>query len=112
VIALLAAVVITAPGASSYCSPSGDLCYGVVRRRGAIVLRIDTIERYFARYTLCVRPPRGRNVCGSFPIFRNGPIWTSAVRWQRQFPNAGRGRYRVTWRLGGSPLGPSLAFTR
>jgi hypothetical protein len=78
VIALLAAVVITAPGASSYCSPSGDLCYGVVRRRGAIVLRIDTIERYFARYTLCVRPPR----------------------------------YRVTWRLGGSPLGPSLAFTR
>lgn len=110
-IELLAAAVLAAP-ATSYCSPSGDLCYGVVRRRGAIVLRIDTIERYFARYTLCVRSPRRRNVCGSFPIFRNGPIWTSAVRWRRQFPNDGSGRYIVSWRLGGDALGPALRFTR
>jgi hypothetical protein len=112
VISLLVAAVIAAPGASSYCSPSGDLCYGIVRRGDAVVLRIDTIERYFARYTLCVRSPRGRRVCGSFPIFRNDRVWTSAVRWRRQFPNDGPGRYAVTWRLGGGALGPALSFRR
>jgi hypothetical protein len=111
VITLLAALAIAAPGAS-YCSPSGDLCYGTVRRGAVVVLRIDTIERYFPRYTLCVRSPRGRNVCGSFPVFRNGRVWTSKVRWQRQFPDGGRGRYAVSWRLGGRPLGPTLVFTR
>ena len=111
-ISLLTAFAIAAPGGSSYCSPSGDLCYGIVRRRDAMVLRIDTVERYFARYTLCVTPPRGRRVCGPFPVFRNAPIWTSTVRWQRQFPNRGPGRYTVTWRLGSGPLGPALGFRR
>ncbi len=107
---VLAAVI--AAGGSAYCSPSGDLCYGVVRRADAIVLRIDTIERYFARYTLCVTSPRARRVCGSFPIFRSGGLWSSSVRWQRQFPNDGRGRYRVSWRLGTGALGPTLGFRR
>lgn len=110
-LALVAAAAI-ATGASSYCSPSGDLCYGVARRAGAVVLRIDTVERYFGRYTLCVRSPRGTRVCGSFPIFRSGAIWGSAVRWQRQFPDGGRGTYTVTWRLGSGPLGPALRFRR
>lgn len=109
-LAHLAAAALALP--APYCSPSGDLCYGVVRRQGAIVLRIDTIERYFARYTLCVTSPRGRRVCGSFPIFRNRTLWTSTVRWQRQFRNDGPGRYRVSWRLGGDPLGPTLVFRR
>ena len=110
-ISLLAALAIASPGAS-YCSPSGDLCYGIARRGDTVVLRIDTIERYFTRYALCVRSPRGRNVCGSFPVFRSGRTWSSKVRWQRQFPDAGRGRYTVSWRLGGRPLGPTLAFRR
>jgi hypothetical protein len=110
--AFLIALAIAAPAGSSYCSPSGDVCYGIVRRRDGVVLRIDTIERYFARYTLCVTSPRRRRVCGSFPIFRNGPVWTSTVRWQRQFPNHGRGRYEVSWRLGSPPLGPVLSFRR
>lgn len=106
-IALLAAAAI-----ASYCSPSGDLCYGIERRASTVVLRIDTVERYFARYTLCVRSPRGRNVCGRFPIFRGGRTWSSQVRWNRQFPNDGPGRYTVTWRLGGTALGPPLRFRR
>lgn len=97
---------------SAYCSPSGDLCYGVARRGDAVVLRIDTVERYFGRYGLCVTPPRGRRACGTFPIFRSRRAWSSTVRWQRQFPDAGRGRYRVSWLLGGKPLGPALSFRR
>ena len=106
---IVAGMLTTTP--SSYCSPSGDLCYGIRRQRGAVVLRIDTFARYFGRYTLCVTSPR-RWVCGRFPIFRTGPTWSSTVRWQRQFPDDGQGRYRVSWRLGESPLGPSLSFRR
>jgi hypothetical protein len=107
---LLAATLAASP--NPYCSPSGDLCYGIRRERGLIVMRITTIERYFGRYSLCVTPPRGRRVCGSFPIFRSGRVWSSRVRWQRQYPNHGRGRYRVTWRLASGPLGPTLSFRR
>ena len=108
IVELLAAAVL-APG--TYCSPSGDLCYGIRKERGAIVFRIDTFARYFGRYTLCVTSPK-RRVCGDFPMFRNGPLWSSSVRWQRQFPNDGRGRYRVSWRTSTGPLGPTLTFRR
>jgi hypothetical protein len=107
---VISALLATSP--SAYCSRSGDLCYGIHHKRGAVVLRIDTFARYFGRYTLCVTSPRGRRVCGRFPVFRNGPIWSSTVRWHRQFPNDGPGRYRVSWRLGESPLGPTLSFRR
>ena len=109
IVELLAAAVL-AQGV--YCSPSGDLCYGIRKERGAIVLRIDTIARYFNRYTLCVTSPTARRVCGRFPVFKSGPLWTSRVRWQRQFPDDGPGRYRVSWRLGSNPLGPTLTFRR
>jgi hypothetical protein len=111
VAALLVAAALAGSG-GSYCSPSGDLCYGIQRQHGILVLRITTIERYFRRYTLCVTSPTARRVCGSFPIFRSGRVWGSRVRWQRQFPNDGRGRYRVQWRLGSRPLGPTLGFRR
>jgi len=122
----------------SYCSSSGDVCYGVFNRNGQILLRITTAARYFPRYTLCVtRLPRGNNPehaqrCGLFPLFRqSGSVWGSSVNYARQFvgplahPLAPlRGRYRVTWRnrcsgcspkarrhsAAGAPLGPSLAF--
>jgi hypothetical protein len=33
------------------------------------------------------------------------------VRFARNYPNVGRGLYRVTWKqLGGNPLGPTLRF--
>ncbi len=45
---------------ASYCSASGDVCYGIFSRSGKVYLEITTAARYFKRYTLCVRrlPPR------------------------------------------------------
>jgi hypothetical protein len=102
---------------ASYCSPSGDVCYGIFKRSGKISLEITTAARYFSRYTLCVRrlPPRTApdyaQRCGSFPVFRqSGSTWGSRVNYARQYPLTFAGRYRVTWKLAGSALGPSLRF--
>ena len=101
---------------ASYCSPSGDLCYGVVNRSGAVYLELATAARYFGRYRLCVRllnaaGAAGAERCGSFPLFRDiGSTWRSRVKYARQFPALGRGTYRVTWKLGSRPLGPALRF--
>jgi hypothetical protein len=120
---LSAAFVIGTPAATSevriasYCSPSGDVCYGVFRRRHRVFLRITTAAHYFNRYTLCVRlvgPGSGAEValrCGSFPVFRAAQgTWASTVNYARQYPVTQPGRYRVTWKSGGAALGPSLTF--
>jgi hypothetical protein len=103
---------------ASYCSASGDVCYGVFNRGGKVYLRITTAARYFARYRLCVRllpagAPGAEHAqrCGSFPVFRRGGgTWGSSVNYARQYPITSAGRYRVTWRLGANPLGPPLHF--
>lgn len=102
---------------ASYCSSSGDVCYGIFNRRGKVYLRITTAARYFGRYRLCVRLlPSGSDAqhaqrCGSFPVFRQaGSTWGSSVNYARQYPVTAAGRYRVTWKLGPSPLGPPLRF--
>ena len=118
-IALLAAGAAVAPAGASaaapariaaYCSPSGDLCFGIMNRSGAVHLEIDTVARYFSRYRLCVRAPSGLTTCRSFPLRPRGALWGSSVRWYRNFPNGGPGVYRVTWKLGSNPLGPTLRF--
>ncbi len=109
----LAAGAQAAPAASkplsSYCSSTGDLCFGVIRKNGAIHLDLTTVARYFDRYRLCVRPPDGSQTCRSLPIQRRGAIYASSVRWYRNYPNSGPGKYVVTWKLA-APLGPSLTF--
>jgi hypothetical protein len=123
---------------ASYCSPSGDICFGIFNRGGNVFLQITTAARYFSRYTVCVtRLPRGKSPehaqrCGSFPLFRQGgSTWGSSVNFARQFVGPLShplvplpGRYQVTWRqvcsqctpkarrhsAGGTPLGPSLYF--
>jgi hypothetical protein len=102
---------------ASHCSSSGDVCYGVFKRSGKVYLRITTAARYFGRYTLCVRLlPPGTGAthaqrCGSFPVFRqSSPTWGSSIDYARQYPIKDAGRYRVTWKLGSAPLGPSLYF--
>jgi hypothetical protein len=102
---------------ASYCSPSGDVCFGIVRRSGVLRFEITTAARYFARYTLCVRPPgmgaAAKLRCGSFPIFRGRPpTWYGSVRFRPTFPGGPPGVYRVSWRLGSGPLGPTLRFRR
>src|SRR6476646_1056088 len=107
-----------APGAAppkvsaSSCSKSGDVCYAAVNRDGLVRLEITTAARYFGHYTLCVRPgTQGAERfwrCGSFPIFRHGPTWSSSVRLDHS-PVAGPTVCRVAWKLAkGHPLGPSL----
>ncbi len=73
---------------ASYCSTSGDVCYGIFNRSGKVSLEITTAARYFNRYTLCVRrlPPRGTpeyaQRCGLSPSFvraarRGGRAWAT-----------------------------------
>jgi hypothetical protein len=98
---------------AAWCSPSGDVCHGVVDRGGDVRLELTTAARYFGRYTLCVTPPgagpEGARRCGEFPVFRaGGGTWASSVRLRRQFPAGPGGVYRVTWRFGAQPLGPTL----
>ena len=102
----------TAKRIAVYCSPSGDLCFGIFDRGGAVYLELSTFARYFTRYRLCVRTPAAGAAerCRSFPIRRRGRVWGSTVKYGRQFPLTGRGTYRVTWRLGPRPLGPTLRF--
>jgi hypothetical protein len=117
---------------ASYCSSSGDVCYGIFNRSGKVLLEITTAARYFTRYTLCVtRLPPGTDPehaqrWGAFPVFRrSGSTWGSSVNYARQYPPLPLpGRYRVTLRLvcsqctakaqrhgaAGSPLGPPLHF--
>ncbi|MBA3367021.1 MAG: hypothetical protein H0U03_14780 [Actinobacteria bacterium] len=95
---------------SSYCSKSGDLCFGIFEQKGRYSFQIDTFARYFGRYRLCVRPPRGAELCRSFPIAKKGKLFGSTVRWERNYPNRGTGRYRVTWKLASGRLGPTLVF--
>jgi hypothetical protein len=102
---------------ASYCSSSGDVCYGIFNRSGKVYLRITTAARYFKRYNLCVRLlPIGSDGshaqrCGSYPVFRQGgSTWGSSINYARQFPITDSGRYRVTWKLGSSALGPPLYF--
>src|SRR5256885_11862556 len=94
---------------ASYCSPSGDVSYGIFNRSGKVYLRITTAARYFKRYNLGVRLlPAGTDAtharrCGSYPVFRQGgSTWGSSINYARQFPITDPGRYRVMWKLGSS----------
>jgi hypothetical protein len=95
---------------ATYCSPSGDVCFGILDRGGAVYLELSTFERYFSRYRLCARPPGSAEMCTSFPLLRRGQVWGSTVKYGRRFPVLGPGVYRVTWRLGTQRLGPTLRF--
>jgi len=110
--ALLAGAAPEASARSTYCSQTGDVCYGVVSR-SPVRLRITTAAAFFRRYTLCVTGPDGKRDCRRFRM-QAAPhgLRRSTVRWSRNFPNRGHGTYRVRWRSGGSPLGPAVTFRR
>lgn len=98
-----------------YCSPSGDLCYGIFRqeRLDRIVFQITTQERYFRSYRICVTTPTGARRCRNFPLNRQTPIYGSHVYWRRYFGDHGPGVYQVSWRTqSGTRLGPTLRFRR
>jgi hypothetical protein len=118
-VSCLAALGFAVPGTAAderrirgYCSPSGDLCYGIFNDSGTIRFQLTLVERYFTRYRICVRPPTGATTCRSFPVKKTGATYGGAVRWQRNFPARGPGVYRVRWRLGTQALGPALTFSQ
>ena len=113
VIGLLA--VVSAQAASqtrvkSYCSPSGDVCYGIFKSGSTYSFRLTLAAKYFQRYRVCVRPLGEQATCKSFPVKKTGAIWGGTVVWQRNYPVRGPRGYRVTWRQGATRLGPPLTF--
>jgi hypothetical protein len=116
-LALAAALVAVTPGAAadqarikSYCSPSGDVCYGVFQVSGQYRFKLTLAAKYFARYRICVVPLGQTKTCKSFPVKKTGAQWGGTVIWQRNFPIRGPRRYKVSWLQGTHRLGPVLAF--
>ena len=118
-LALIVCLVAAAPGAGadqtrvkSYCSASGDVCYGIFKTGSVYSFRLTLAAKYFSRYRVCVRPMGKARTCKSFRVKRTGlgGQWGSNVYWSRNFPNV-PGRYRVTWLQGTSRIGPPLNFT-
>jgi hypothetical protein len=97
-----------------YCSPTGDLCFGIFGlSNDRIVFQLTIQERYFTSYRICVKAPTRAARCRNFPINRQTPIYGSHVYWRRYFGDQGPGVYRVTWKnQQGTRLGPTLRFRR
>ena len=111
--ALLAALVLAAPAAarSSYCSRSGDYCYGLSAERDPVIA-LTMMARYFKEARICVSPPSGNRTCRTFRVRRYGQVYGVRVRWSSKFPNRGKGTYKVKLYNGDDSLGPSVSFRR
>ena len=116
-VTLAAALALASPALSanpkriaSYCSTTGDVCYGIFRQGETYQLQLTTAARYFGRYTICSKPPTGTATCKSFPVRKRGQSFGGVVLWQKNFPHKVYGKYRITWKLV-RPLGPALKFT-
>jgi hypothetical protein len=96
--------------APSYCSTTGDLCYGIQKAGALYNLRLTLAAKYFSRYRICVKRVGRRVTCKSFPVKKRGGQWGGKVNWWKNFPHAPR-RYRVTWLRGKNRIGPALNFT-
>lgn len=94
----------------SYCSASGDVCYGISHAGGSWSLKLTLAARYFTSYGICVRPAGKAKRCKIFAVKKIGANWGGKEFWSHHFPRA-PGRYRVTWWQGGSRIGPPLDFT-
>jgi hypothetical protein len=76
-----------------------------------VLLRLGTFS-FRGRVRVCVADPSGRRVCRRF-LLRRVPrrtLYEIKVRWHQHYPKGGPGTYRVTFRVGGTRLGPVLAF--
>lgn len=111
--AALAAAPAGAFAATTYCSPSGDVCYGVVGSPPPVRLGITLAAHYFTSFRLCVTGPDGQRDCHGFRVraAAHGQ-YALTVRWSAHFPNRGHGAYSARWLTGGQALGPPIAFVR
>ncbi|HEY6837016.1 MAG TPA: hypothetical protein VI142_11290 [Gaiellaceae bacterium] len=94
---------------TSYCSPTGDYCTSVARVHGLRYLRMSTFS-FGGHVKICVRDPTAARICRRFVLRKLGQLWQVKVLWKRHYPNAGAGRYRVTFFFGATRLGPVLSF--
>jgi hypothetical protein len=111
--ALVTALILPAGASarSSYCSTSGDICYGRVPGSSPVKLRISLAAKYFSRYRLCITGPHGERDCKRFRVHRtiNG-LYRSTVSWPKNFPYRGKGTYKARWYAQGTALGPAISF--
>jgi hypothetical protein len=103
------ALAASASAASSYCSPTGDYCTSTTREGGAVFLRLSTFS-FIGPIKICVTDPKAKRVCRTFALRKRGTMYQVKVRWHRNFPSGGPGRYRVGFFLGRTRLGPVLDF--
>jgi hypothetical protein len=110
---LLGALALPAPAAarSSYCSASGDVCYGLSSGSDPKI-SLGLAAKYFDKARICVSPPSGNRTCGTFAVKRYGSIYGVRVRWSSKFPNKGKGTYKVKFYNGADSLGPAVSFKR
>ncbi|MDP9491430.1 MAG: hypothetical protein M3P42_04405 [Actinomycetota bacterium] len=99
----------SAMAATNYCSPTGDYCTSTAREGGAVFLRLSTFS-FIGPIRICVIDPKSKRVCRTFKLTKRGAMWQVKVRWHRNYPNTGPGRYRVAFFLGATRLGPVLDF--
>jgi hypothetical protein len=109
-LSVVAATPAAATARSSYCSPSGDICYGAFGKGATVRLRISLFAHYFTRYRLCVTGPGHKTDCRFFNVQpTSGGHYVSAVRWAKHFPFRGPGLYHARWGWG-SGLGKRIDF--
>ena len=80
---------------ASYCSGSGDVCYGIQRRGDHVRLRLDSFVD-FGTVAFCVRKARQSTyVCQDRDLVPGAhSLYTAKIRWNGNYPTSG-GQKRV-----------------
>lgn len=108
---LLAASAVSADARRSYCSPTGDICYGAFGTGTSVQLRITLAAGFFTKYRLCVKSPDRKTDCRRLRLHRVAHgFFDSRVRWKRHFPYRGHGIYRASWRWAGGGRSRAITF--
>jgi hypothetical protein len=114
-LAIAASAVAILPAAaqakSSYCSSSGDVCYGVVKGSSPIKLQIVLQAKYFSHFRLCIKGPNGRTDCKRFKIKKlSHGQFGKTIRVGKLYPFEGKGTYHASFITGGQTLGPAITY--
>lgn len=75
---------------ASYCSPSGDVCFGIRRSGDRVKLRLDSFVD-FGDVSFCVKKAgAGHRVCRTRALKpRDHNLYFASILWNRHFPTAG-----------------------
>lgn len=75
---------------ASYCSPSGDVCFGIRRKGDRIKLRLDSFVD-FGAVSFCVKKAGSQHrVCRTRSLKPGDhDLYSASILWNRHFPTAG-----------------------